>query len=109
MQTDDTLGVANLGFIKQEELALKEAGFLAKDLEILTTGKPLVFNSCIMTLRTDSSILVQQKGQSLKLKTVNLAELNYKQAYVEQRAQAAYIAAICQPEALFDLSTAAQC
>lgn len=31
-----------------------------------------------------------------------------KQAYLEQRARGAYIATICQPEAAFDLSVAAQ-
>ena len=58
MQTDDTLGVANLEFVKQEQSALKTAGFVAKELEFLVANKPLAFNSCIMTLRTNSSILV---------------------------------------------------
>ena len=30
------------------------------------------------------------------------------QSYIEQRARGAYIASICQPEATFDLSAAAQ-
>ena len=85
MQTDDTLGIGNTRFIKREKSALKAAGFVAKKLEFLTTSKPIAFNRALMTLRTDRSILVKQ------------------------RAQATYIAAICQPEALFNLSTAAQC
>ena len=33
---------------------------------------------------------------------------DFKQGYIEQRARGAYIASICQPEAAFDLSIAAQ-
>ena len=58
MQTDNTLRISNHSFIKQEESALKTASFLAKDLEFLTTSKPLTFNSLIMTLETDRLILV---------------------------------------------------
>ena len=109
MQTDHTLRISTSKFIEQEKAALKSAGFLTKELELLTTDKPMAFNSSLLTLRTNRSIMVQQKSQASKLQTVNLAEPSFKQAYIEQRAWAAYIAAICQPEALFDLSTAAQC
>ena len=34
--------------------------------------------------------------------------MDFKQRYVEQRARGTYIASICQPEAVFDLSVAAQ-
>ena len=34
--------------------------------------------------------------------------MDFKQRYVEQRARGAYIASICQSEAVFDLSFAAQ-
>ena len=39
---------------------------------------------------------------------VDTAGSKPRQTYVEQRARGAYIASICQPEAAFDLSTAAQ-
>ena len=58
MQTNDTLRIGNSEFIEQEQSALKTAGFLAKDLEFLTIGKPMIFNGSQITLETDSSILV---------------------------------------------------
>ena len=51
---------------------------------------------------------VRQKEQGKKLSLVNADLLDATQGYVQQRARGAYIASICQPEAAFDLSTAAQ-
>ena len=59
MQTNDTLGICNSKFIKQEQLALKAAGFLAKKLKFLTARKPMAFNRALMTLDSNNrSILV---------------------------------------------------
>lgn len=51
----------------------------------------------------NSSIHMVQKAQGKKLKLVNTTK-----QYVEQQARGAYIASICQPEATFILSIAAQ-
>jgi hypothetical protein len=42
------------------------------------------------------------------LQLVDANALDARQQYIEQRARGAYIASICQPEACFDLSSAAQ-
>jgi hypothetical protein len=39
---------------------------------------------------------------------VNVKAKDYAQQYLEQRARGAYLASVCQPEAAFDLSAAAQ-
>lgn len=49
-----------------------------------------------------------QKGQGRKLALVPSTTDDRKQQYVEQRARGAYLASICQPEAIFDLSRADQ-
>ena len=56
----------------------------------------------------EDSIVLRQKRQGDKLKQVDAKESTYRQDYMEQRARGAYIATVCQPEALFDLSIAAQ-
>jgi len=106
MQTDDTLILCDSGFNQLEEDELKKAGFTAKPKEELTTGKPLLFNGCILTKETNGSIRIQQKKQCDKLELV--AKDSTGRKYTEQRARGAYIASICQPEATFDLSAAAQ-
>ena len=54
------------------------------------------------------SLYMSQKGQGARIELVDIASKDYKQAYMEQRARGAYLATICQPEAAFDLSVAAQ-
>ncbi|KID81354.1 Ribonuclease H-like protein [Metarhizium guizhouense ARSEF 977] len=103
MQTDDTLGLTDLQFSDLEEEELQKAAFAAKPKEILTTENPLTFNGCRISLNAEGGIMMTQKGQASKLQipTTN-------QEYIEQRARGAYLASICQPEAAFDLSIAAQ-
>ena len=48
LQTDDTLFLADLKFAEAEESNLQKAYFLAKKREMLTTNKPLKFNSCLI-------------------------------------------------------------
>jgi hypothetical protein len=50
---------------------------------------------------------LQQKEQGKKIQLINNTT-DFRQSYVQQRAREAYIASICQPEATFDLSVAAQ-
>jgi hypothetical protein len=51
---------------------------------------------------------LSQKGQGKKIELVTEKDDDFHQKYIEQRARGAYIALICQPEAAFDLSVAAQ-
>ncbi|KAF1935267.1 hypothetical protein EJ02DRAFT_507147 [Clathrospora elynae] len=107
LQTDETLAIGTSAFSSAEEAALKRANFRAKPKDRLSEGIPLEFNGCTLTLRKDT-IMLTQKGQGTKIKTVDLKATDRAQKYMEQRARGAYIASICQPKALFDLSTAAQ-
>jgi hypothetical protein len=54
------------------------------------------------------TVVLRQKRQGDKLKQVDAKKPTYGQDYMEQRARGAYIATVCQPEASFDLSIAAQ-
>ena len=56
----------------------------------------------------DAAVELLQKEQGKKLKLIDHKSKDIKHAYMEQRARGAYIATICQPEAAFDLSVAAQ-
>ena len=107
MQTDDTLILGDNEFVKQEDVELKRAELLAKPSEQLTGDNPLLFNGC--KLMMDEVVLVQkEQGKRLGLIDPNSDEAEVKQAFLEQRARGAYIGTICQPEAAFDLSVAAQ-
>jgi hypothetical protein len=52
--------------------------------------------------------MLVQKGQGTKLQLVDPTADDRQSQYREQRARGAYVATICQPEASFDLSVAAQ-
>ena len=107
MQTDDTIILSNTAFSELEEHELQKAKFLAKPKEIMSLDTPLIFNGCILTKR-DETILMTQKGQGKGIVLIEADDTEAKQRYVEQRARGAYLASICQPEATFDLSKAAQ-
>ncbi|KAI1003495.1 hypothetical protein K3495_g4719, partial [Podosphaera aphanis] len=122
LQTDDTLFLANEPFADAEQNSLKKAQFLAKDREQLTVAHPLKFNGCIIKLCQDGVITLTQEQQCNNISIVESdkrlsitssrgalrKELSTKEQYVAQRARGAYIASMCQPEASFDLSSAAQ-
>lgn len=107
LQTDDTLAIGTSAFSSAENAALQKANFQAKPKERLSEEVPLEFNGCTLTLRAEA-ILLTQKGQGTKIEIINLKTADRAQRYMEQRARGAYIASICQPEASFDLSAAAQ-
>jgi hypothetical protein len=67
----------------------------------------IVFNKSITTYSEDNIVTIKQKKQDKKLLLVNISE-DIKQQYLEQRVRNAYLASICQPEAAFNLATAAQ-
>ena len=52
--------------------------------------------------------MLVQKGQGSKILPIDAKSDNRTSQYREQRARGAYVATICQPEAIFDLSVAAQ-
>ena len=110
MQTDDTLGLSTPAFSRLEDEKLRLAGFAAKDKQTLSVNEPLIFNGGILSLDKNGAVTLRQKGQASRLALVDPAAPapTRKQQYVEQRARGAYLASICQPEACFDLSVAAQ-
>ncbi len=107
MQTDDTLILGSEEFSILENDELTKANLSAKPKEVLCSNTPLIFNGCILTQHEDV-VELHQKEQAKKLKLVDAKSENFKHEYMEQRARGAYIATICQPEAAFDLSVAAQ-
>jgi hypothetical protein len=107
MQTDDTIILSDDRFAATEEDELVKAKLLAKPKEKLTSDTPLIFNGCVLT-QEGNVVLLRQKDQGKKIQLIDINDMDFKQRYVEQRARGAYIASICQPEAVFDLSVAAQ-
>lgn len=100
MQTDDTLGLSDRAFADNDA---KELRFKAKDKQVLNIDNSIDFNGCIVKIDDNGTITLRQKKQGEKLEIAQ----DYK-SYVQQRARGAYIATICQPEASFDLASAAQ-
>uniref|UniRef100_L7JQT6 Integrase catalytic domain-containing protein n=1 Tax=Pyricularia oryzae (strain P131) TaxID=1143193 RepID=L7JQT6_PYRO1 len=107
LQTDDTLNLGDPEFIATEETELQRAALLAKPQKIMGEGDTEDFNGCKITLKR-GVVHIQQKGQADRLELINPKSPDRSQQYVAQRARGAYIATICQPEAAFDLSVAAQ-
>jgi hypothetical protein len=119
LQTDDTLFLADDPFAEAEERELHKAKFLAKEREQLTAETPLRFNGGLIRLVPDGITLTQER-QCENLSTIGTKSatstgsrgvtrtLTPKDQYIAQRARGAYIASVCQPEASFDLSFAAQ-
>lgn len=112
MQTDDTLSVGEKAFATKEEKEIERAGFRHKDAQVLSPTQPLEFNGSTVKMigKMDGQgyLHMGQKGQGAKLKVIDKTSPNRAQTYLEQRARGAYISSICQPEASFDLSVAAQ-
>jgi hypothetical protein len=108
MQTDDTLFLGSEQFATLEDEELQRAHLSAKPREELSSTSNLIFNGCVLTQNSDDTMTLLQKDQGKKLQLVNEKGENPQQEYLEQRARGAYIASICQPEASYDLSVAAQ-
>jgi len=85
---------------------------LSKPLEKLTVQTPLTFNGGLIKFtKINNKLNLRKKGRPVsRIKTVPISadKRSEKNEYVAQRARGAYIATICQPEAAFDLSYAAQ-
>ena len=107
MQTDDTLILGTRSFTAKEEKEIQIAKFRTKPTKFLSPDVSLEFNGCILLLE-GPNLYLKQKGQGSKIQLIDLNDNDRAQRYLEQRARGAYIASICQPEAAFDLSVAAQ-
>ena len=107
LQTDDTFFLADKEFAELEDSELKKAGFMAKEREILSLSHRLIFNrGQIVQDPQECGVQLIQKDQGKRLELVDKKDLLQ---YTAQRARGAYIATICQPEAAYALSVAAQC
>jgi hypothetical protein len=107
LQTDDTLSIVTATFARREQEELDAAQFRAKPKTILSEHNPVEFNGGKISI-AQGKIILTQKGQTAHLCTINTTAKDAAQQYIVQRARGAYIASVCQPEAAFDLSTAAQ-
>ena len=107
MQTDDTLILGCTKFVQLEDDELQKARIMAKPVEQLSYETPLMFNGCVVR-QDGKGISLTQKGQGSRIQLIDPQSPDRFASYREQRARAAYIATICQPEASYDLSIAAQ-
>jgi hypothetical protein len=107
LQTDDTLSVVTRSFAQREEDQLQLAGFRAKPKTILAEQEPVEFNGGKVQI-VQGNVILEQKGQAESLRTIDPKDEDAAHQYISQRARGAYIASVCQPEATFDLSIAAQ-
>ena len=121
LQIDDTLILADNAFVEAEKDAIKSAKIITKAQDHLTSTKPIKFNgtrieleaSEDLTLRQDTHVggieLVKKfDASTTSSRGVVRTKLSSKDQYIAQRARGAYLASICQPEASFNLSYAAQ-
>ncbi|KAI0998841.1 hypothetical protein K3495_g9356 [Podosphaera aphanis] len=104
LQTDDTLFACNEQFRQKEQQELETTKFSAKPTIKLTANTPINFNGASLTLTTNG-ITVTQSSHCQKL---SMVPQNDAKSYIIQRARGAYISSVCQPQAAFDLSQAAQ-
>src|SRR6266480_7628566 len=94
---------------------------MAKNREKLTYISAIIFNGGKIKLEPDNTIILTQERQCRNLNPVNVKPVNLtssqgkirtsvtpKDQFIAQRARGSYIASVCQPEATFDLSFAAQ-
>lgn len=120
LQTDDTLFLADDTFARAEQDKLQEAKLLAKERERLSTTTTLKFNGGLIAM-DDAGITLSQERQCQNINLVSTKPTELKSSrretrkgvspkdqYIAQRARGAYVASVCQPEAAFDLSFAAQ-
>jgi hypothetical protein len=124
MQTDDTLILANQSFAVVENEAIISAKIMIKAREQLTSDNSLKFNDTRIE-RLDSAdqktIYYRQEAHIQDIQLVQSTEstitsargkvrtkLTSREQYVAQRTRGAYLTFICQSEASFDLSHAAQ-
>lgn len=106
LQTDDSLFSAIPAYFDLEEKERLAANFPAKPVVILQNGKDLPFNGAVIS-QQDEILKLSQPKQCSKIALIDTAG-DIKTQYIKERARGAYIASMCQPEAAFALSKAAQ-
>jgi hypothetical protein len=123
MQTDDTLILADQSFAVVEKEAVHSAKIMTKTREQLTFENSLKFNDTkieridsneaiyfrqethiqdIQLIQSIETIIITNARDKMRIKLIS------REQYVTQRAREAYLTFICQFEASFDLSHAAQ-
>ena len=119
LQTDDILFLSDRMLAIKEEEQLYKANLLAQEREKLDI-KTIKFNGGYITQESNVIHLMQERQYKnlrlIALKSMDLTSsrgkirkaVTPKDQYVAQRARAAYIPTMCQLEAAFDLSFAAQ-
>lgn len=121
LQTDDTLILASDDFAIKKKEAIKAANIMIKQRECLTTINSIKFNGMRIELSEDGtvnmrhashvgdiSLIKNHESSTTSSRGVVREKLTPKDQYIAHRARGAYLASICQPEASFDLSYAAQ-
>ncbi|KAI0997416.1 hypothetical protein K3495_g10772 [Podosphaera aphanis] len=103
-EQDGPIGI--LGMQTDDTLLLGDGEFPIQKLKF---DDPLLFNGCTISIAKDGYIVnLTQKGQGKFLSEIDPNAEDFKRDFIRQRARGAYIASICQPEAAFDCSVAAQ-
>ncbi|POS88265.1 hypothetical protein EPUL_000613 [Erysiphe pulchra] len=121
MQTNDTLTSATDKFAALEQKTITAATIMSKPVQMLSKETLLIFNGAVLQEKSDNSIEVSQPRQCQNLAMIQefprdstssrgmvRKGLGIKEQFVVQLARGAYIASVCQPEATFDDSVAAQ-
>jgi hypothetical protein len=122
MQIDDTLILTDQSFAVVEKEAIHSAKIMTKTREQLTSENSLKFNDTrIERIDSDEAIYFRQKTHIQDIQLIQSTDiiitsardkmrikLITKEQYVTQRARDVYLTSICQFEASFDLSHAAQ-
>jgi hypothetical protein len=123
MQTNDILILADQSFVVIEEEALIIVKIMIKSREQLILNNALKFNDTrIERIDSDGVIYFRQETHIQDIQLINSIKftittsargkvrtmLTLRNQYIAQRAREAYLASICQSEASFDLSHAAQ-
>jgi hypothetical protein len=122
MQTDDTLILADQSFAVVEKEAIHSAKIMTKTREQLTFENSLKFNDTrIERIDSNEAIYFRQETHIQDIQLIQSIDaiitsardkmrikLITREQYVTQRARDAYLTSICQLEASFDLSHAAQ-
>ncbi len=123
MQTDDTLILVDQSFAVVEKEAIHSVKIMIKTREQLILDNSLKFNDTrIERIESNDIIYFRQKTHIQGIQLINLIEstiiisvrdkiramLTPRDQYIAQRARETYLVSICQSEASFDLSHAAQ-
>jgi hypothetical protein len=121
MQTDDTLILVDQSFAVIEEEIIHSAKIMIKSREQLISDNSLKFNDIRIERVENDTIYFRQETHIQEIQLMQLIEsiitsvrdkirvmLILRDQYIAQRIREAYLISICQSEAFFDLSHAAQ-